>query len=89
MKEDTNEGCFVYLLIILFCISSIIFLVVRPPNCKNYSEYVCSSTSADLHCIECNDGSIVKLEYFWSKWFVAEPCKQNAGVKAYKGKKCF
>ncbi len=88
MKENSNEGCFVYILILIFCICIAGFLLVRPSYCKNYNEYVCSPTSDDIHCIECNDGSIIKLDYFWSNWFIIEPCKQKGGVKAYKCKKC-
>ena len=42
----------------------------------------------EVYCIECNDGSIEKLNNFWSKLFVVDPCKQNGGVKVYKCRKC-
>ena len=88
MREDENEGCIIYLGIIIFCICIGVFLLFRPTYCNNYSEYACTPTNSEVYCIECNDGSIEKLDNFWSKLFDVDPCKQNGGVKVYKCRKC-
>ena len=88
MRENHNEGCIVYFGIIIFCICIGVFLLFKSSSCKNYSEYVCTPPNSEVYCIECNDGSIEKLDNFWSRLFVVDPCKKNGGVKVYICRKC-
>lgn len=59
----------------------------RQNGCIYSEEYPCVSSSSELSCAECNDGTREDLSNFWSK-LVNTPCSKNGGVRAYKCKKC-
>lgn len=86
MKSEST-GCFVYSVLIIFGIISIIYITLRQNNCTYSEEYRCKSSDSNLSCAECNDGSVEDLSSYWSQLF-SSPCVKNGGVKQFKCKKC-